>query len=54
MEAVNGIRKSCLHRKTVNVRFEVSPKGGIPKHKVEEIRAGLRELGLEDSTEIVE
>jgi hypothetical protein len=39
---------------TVNVRFEASPEGGIPKHKVEEIRAGLRELGLEDSAEIVE
>lgn len=32
----------------LNVSFEISPEGGVPPYKVEETKAALRELGLND------
>ena len=32
----------------LNVTFEVTPEGGVPPHRVEETKATLRELGLDD------
>lgn len=32
----------------LTVNFEVLPEGGVPPHKVEETKALLRELGLDD------
>jgi len=32
----------------LSVTFEVTPEGGVPPHRVEETKATLRELGLDD------
>ena len=32
----------------LNVSFEVTPDGGLPPHRIEETKATLRELGLDD------
>ncbi len=37
----------------LTVSFEVSPEGGVPPHKVEETKALLRELGLDDNVSII-
>ncbi|MBV8855354.1 MAG: ATP-binding protein [Acidobacteria bacterium] len=37
----------------VTVKFEVRTEGGISKHKVDEVRAALRELGLSDNIDIL-
>jgi hypothetical protein len=39
---------------TISVRVEIEPDGGIPAHRVEEIRNGLRELGLKDLVELID
>ncbi|MDD5036989.1 MAG: hypothetical protein PHE55_19860 [Methylococcaceae bacterium] len=33
----------------LSVKIEVSPEGGVSQQKVEETRAALRELGLNDA-----
>jgi len=35
----------------LNVTFEVTPDGGLPPHRVDETKATLRELGLDDEVE---
>ena len=35
----------------INVSFEVTPDGGLPPHRVDEAKATLRELGLDDDVQ---
>jgi hypothetical protein len=35
----------------LNVSFEITPDGGLPSHRVDETKATLRELGLEDDVQ---
>ena len=32
----------------LNLKFTISPGGGLTKQQIDEIRAALRDLGLED------
>jgi len=35
----------------LNVSFEITPEGGLPVHRIDETKATLRELGLDDEVE---
>jgi hypothetical protein len=35
----------------LNVSFEITPEGGLPPHRVDETKAALRELGLDDDVQ---
>jgi hypothetical protein len=35
----------------LTVSFEITPEGGLPPHRVEETKAALRELGLDDDVQ---